>query len=245
MLSAAQQLIVIDNESGNRLAGVSLRKTNEGPEKDLVEWFLANLPFTAGKGNQLTIFREPRLLSGIPDLVLVEWDMAVAAHWNSRRKDVKFQDLKLAHHLATAGPCTRSMLSKLGIPRIDGSLERLKQSGIVRVTRKDYWQLKCAINRLFAVRRIIAVEAKIADTKRALKQAFLNTWFSCASYVLLPSDPKWTILKTAAQLNIGVVSRSAGGVCAPVSSRQRKGPKSLGAWLFNEWAWKASFVGAG
>ena len=90
----------------------------------------------------------------------------------------------------------------------------------------------------FAVRNIIAIEAKVADWQRAARQAYLNTWFTAESYVLLPdAGSDHPLHATAKALGIGVVSQTQGLVRKPCSTESR--PRSYAAWLFNEWVWRA------
>jgi ribonuclease HI len=43
-----------------------------------------------------------------------------------------------------------------------------------------------ALHHVFAVSKIVAVEAKLGNWQRALSQAVGNTWFASESYILIP-----------------------------------------------------------
>jgi hypothetical protein len=91
----------------------------------------------------------------------------------------------------------------------------------------------------FAVRRIIAVEAKVAEWAAALDQASLNTWFASESYVLVPHVPRGERLLAAAKsLGVGVWARNSKAKYA-VSTSSANLPRSYASWLFNEWVWRA------
>jgi hypothetical protein len=88
---------------------------------------------------------------------------------------------------------------------------------------------------MFAIRRIIAIEAKISEWRAALDQAFVNTWFTPESYILVPMIPKGAMLFDAAiQRGIGVLSKER-----PCLVPRKLGrPRSYASWLFNEWTWR-------
>src|SRR5690606_5753545 len=61
----------------------------------------------------------------------------------------------------------------------------------------------------YAVRDIIAVEAKMASTEQVLCQARLNTWFASSSFVLIPHIPQRDYFqKTAQSYQIGIWSKA-------------------------------------
>ena len=55
------------------LPGLSFRRARLGPEQELVDWFLERDTVRPCSGERVTIFREPRLASGSPELVGVVW----------------------------------------------------------------------------------------------------------------------------------------------------------------------------
>lgn len=48
--------------------GTFFRRQRGGPERTLVNWFLENIPVQIPSGCRMTVFQEPRLESGFPDL---------------------------------------------------------------------------------------------------------------------------------------------------------------------------------
>jgi hypothetical protein len=91
----------------------------------------------------------------------------------------------------------------------------------------------------FAVRRIVAFEAKISDWRGAIQQAALNKWFASESYILVPRIPaRSVIIETAEAAGVGVWIEGEVSpylVTPRVNSRE---PLSYASWLFNEWSWR-------
>jgi hypothetical protein len=194
------------------------------------------LPMPAGC--RATIFCEPRLASGFPDLVVVIWNVAATRSWSPRRADLQRDDIRLLHYLHLRGRdfATHEILKSVFQRGLRASLDRLRVAGLVRQRSQRY--MPEPLSQAFAVRRIIAIEAKVSEWSSALDQAFLNTWFASQSYVLLP--------RRKATKHLRSVARSRGiGICCPgdaivskTSVPTRARPRSYASWLFNEWAWR-------
>jgi hypothetical protein len=222
--------------------GAALRSPSDGPERLLVESFLRQgsvVPIQASQ--RATVFEEPRLESGFPDLVLVIWRPDVAAEWPKERKALTVQDLKVAHYLWNAGPqslaSTESTLQK---PDLAQSFIRLLSAGIVRLLGRNTYALRSK-SKIFAIDRLIAIEAKVGKWRSAVRQAILNSWFASESYILLAGISN-TAVVTEAAMNFGVgvwVQRQH--TAELLGSPPSVLPRSYGSWLFNEWVWRASF----
>lgn len=221
--------------------GAKFRCQRPGPELDLLEAFLADdLPFHVPRGCKMTLFREPKLDSGFPDAVLVVWHEATVKRWTSARADLKAQDLRLLQLLVECGPLEEAQLRATWSLRPAASLERLAAADLVRKARSRW--IAQPVHRSFAVRNIIAIEAKVADWKSAAEQAYLNTWFTTESYVLLPTAKRGhPLLAAAKNSGIGVLSATQGLLRKPRSKSAL--PLSYASWLFNEWAWRAYLRG--
>src|SRR5262249_52818897 len=83
--------------------GLSFRKSRSGPEENLIRSFLSKISVKSDGGIQLTVFKEPRLESGVPDLVGVFWHLPTAQQWNSSRKDLRRFDFRVLHQIACWG----------------------------------------------------------------------------------------------------------------------------------------------
>ena len=91
--------VFIDTDSPKNTLGARFRKTRPGPELELIETFLGAMPLHIPKGCRATVFREPRLESGFPDLVIVVWREEVTLSWRPERECLQTQDLRLIHFL--------------------------------------------------------------------------------------------------------------------------------------------------
>ena len=214
-----------------RELGAKHRTERVGPEFDLVASFLKAEIFTAPSPCEIAIFREPRIPSGFPDLVIVLWRPDVVRHWGVRRQQLKTEDIRLAHYLYQIGPASQQALDDALGGKSSASLERLCEACVVK-SKRDLWVLN-PIREIFAVRQLIAVEAKVSDWRTGLDQAWLNTWFASDSYLLLPYIPRGSkVLDVAKDMGVGVCT-DKGEVITPTC--RPKLPASHASWLFNEW----------
>lgn len=226
-------------------AGLSPRLMTPGPEKDLVLSFVASGIPAAPEGQELTIFIEPKLESGYPDIVAVYWDHLITKSWSGARSKLTKNDLRLLQFLVLSAddgsiPIGRVYSSFGRGPKSRQSLGRLLRAELIDIDESESLFVR-PLSEIFAVRRLIAIEAKISDWKSALAQAFQNTWFASESYLLLRDVPKRSNLQeSAAQFGLGVLGPADELDVAQIAARQDNLPKSHASWLFNEWAWKAS-----
>jgi hypothetical protein len=234
-----ESVTVIDYGCASDNLGVSLRRHRPGPEADLVAWFLEEKPIRLPPGCRATIFREPRIESGFPDLVVVIWNHAVAKRWRPSRAKLTTRDIRVMHYLAEMGPTPETDLRTLFSRGVGSGLSRLEEAGMVRPA-KGRWKAR-SLSTCFAARQIVAIEAKVNEWASALLQASLNTWFASGSYVLLPQGPKRrTALAEAEALGVGVWARGTACLDGTRAHGSRL-PRSYASWLFNEWAWRAAF----
>jgi hypothetical protein len=118
-------------------------------------------------------------------------------------------------------------------------LMRLEEAGVVTVG-KDKCRAR-STSSIFAVERIIAIEAKVSATQRALEQACANTWFSSESHALLPR-PRTAerLMGVASSLGVGLLGFEDDRVAKVCEASVRAVPLSYGSWLFNEWTWRVA-----
>lgn len=213
------------------------RQPRVGPENELVERFLHGIRFRATAGTRLTIFREPKLQSGFPDIVAVRWDEDRAARWGAERASLHEDELRLLHFLTLTGTSCENSLRRHHFDGVDASLQRLADVGLVRRARSG-WRAS-PLRSTFAVRSIVAFEAKISSWRSAIEQAFLNRWFASESYVLVPSNATLKRLVDAARdVGVGVwVEGEQAPVLRAVKCVDRQ-PVSYASWLFNDWCWR-------
>ncbi len=148
-------------------------------------------------------------------------------------------DLRLLHLLATRGAMELSFLHEVFQRGLNGMLTRLEEAGVVIVGKK-----KCrahSMSSIFSVERIIAIEAKVSATQRAIEQACANTWFSSESHALLPRPRTGERLTgVASSLGVGVLGFEKDRVEKVSAASIRAVPLSYGSWLFNEWTWRVA-----
>jgi len=216
-----------------------LRTPTVGPEYELVLAYIdAQLP-PAPRGQERTVFVEPEIESGFPDVVAVYWHAATALRWSSARVKLTEVDIRIAHFLAMIGSTGSETFKPFFKKNVVPSLERLHAAGIVRATSKK-WHLH-SLQDIFAVRRLVAIEAKIDQWRDGLHQAIQNTWFASESYLLLPHVPRRSdLLDEALRMGVGVKTRDQKLDSSEGPARRDRIPKSYVSWLFNEWAWRAA-----
>ena len=215
----------------SRLLGAIRRAERAGPELDLVASFLKTSILPTPPRCDIAIFQEPKLPSGFPDLVVVFWRRDIVRSWATSRAELQTDDIRLAHYLSQVGPVSLLELQETFGKKAQRSAERLLAAGVLK-TKRDKWILG-ALDEIFAVKQLIAIEAKVSEWRAGLKQAWLNTWFASDSYLLIPRIPRGgAVLDCARELGIGVCtdrSRVMKPTCRPPL------PASYGSWLFNEW----------
>lgn len=226
-----------DRVMGGESLGLRFRGTVPGPEQVLVEAFLAAAKMRLGQGRSLTVFTQPAIETGFPDLVAVVWRSEIARSWSAERGRLRATDLRLLHLLSTSGALDLAFLREVFQRGLHGMLTRLEEVGVVAVGKS-----KCrarSASRIFAVERIIAVEAKVSATQRALEQAGANTWYSSESHALLPRPRAGERMKdVASALGVGVIGFENDRVAQVYEPAIRAVPLSYGSWLFNEWTWR-------
>jgi hypothetical protein len=232
-------VFVVDAHRSPSTPGLSFRRLKAGPEQDLLDWFLERDLVRVPRGHNVTVFREPRLPSGFPDLVIVIWKDSVARQWNSGRAALTPSDLRLMHFLGNEGSKSTEQLRVFFSAAVERQLERLAEAAMVRSVY-GCWQAR-SLNATFAASHIIAVEAKISEWRAALDQAHLNTWFASESCVLVPRVPRDSgLLREAGELGVRVLAKESD--CWDIQDRSRSKPRSYVSWLFNDWAWRAAFA---
>jgi hypothetical protein len=204
---------------------------------DLVETFLRAMPLHIPRGCRATVFREPRLESGFPDLVIVVWREEVTLDWCPERENLRVQDFRLMHFLHHTRHARQDKLMECFGRRVTSSIERLHAAEMIRPVGFSW--APCALHRSFAASKIIAVEAKVGKWTDVLNQALLNTWFASKSYVLVPNLPSQLQLAAAQRFGIGVCSLDDSEV-REVASESMRLPRSYASWVLNEWAWRSS-----
>jgi len=83
--------------------GLRFRATVPGPEQAMVDDVLDTLRANVSRGRRLTVFCQPSLDTGFPDVVGGVWRPTVAHAWPEGREQLQAAHLRLLHTLANAG----------------------------------------------------------------------------------------------------------------------------------------------
>jgi hypothetical protein len=219
-------------------SGLSPRKPTSGPEYDIVlDYIQRRLP-SSPKGQSRTIFLEPNIESVFPDIVAVYWHVDTAMRWSEKRAKLIKVDIRMLHYMALVKQAEDLHLKGSFSKRVLVSLERLHDADLVTYNSGS-WRVK-SLSKIFAVRRLITIEAKVSAWQQGLHQAFYNTWFASESYLLMPHIPKSSrLLHEAERFGIGVVTHDQHLNKSAACARREQIPKSYASWLFNEWVWRA------
>ncbi|MDD5223497.1 MAG: hypothetical protein PHE84_05865 [bacterium] len=221
--------------------GVRSRRTPKGPETKLVEKFLLDLPLDAKQPHRITVFKEPKLQSGFPDLVAVFWHEPTTMRWDPIRTGISGDDVRLVHLLTNFGPLSEDRIEYFLHQRVQKYLDRLSDVGLV-YKRRGMWRA-FSLRETFAVRRIVAFEAKVSNWRNAIDQAALNKWFTPESYILIPQALRENnILEAARKASIGVWVVGDPRPRLDCPSDDTRQPISYASWLFNEWSWRCARV---
>ncbi len=235
-LASESRPLFVDSDSTKSGLGARCRRSRPGPELDLVESFLSAMPLHVPRGCRATVFREPRLESGFPDLVIVVWREDVTLAWGPERESLGAYDLRLMHFLHHIRRASEDELVGWFGRRASASIERLYDAEMIRLVGSSW--TPCAFRRSFAASKIIAVEAKVGKWNEVLNQALLNTWFASKSYVLVPNLPSEPRLAAARRVGIGICSLDNHQV-REIASESTRLPRSYASWMFNDWAWRS------
>lgn len=215
------------------------RRAVAGPERDLVAAALRSL---SRRLSAPLLFREPELPTGFPDIVAVVFGSRTVPATPARFR-LGREHLRLLHHVYTVRrACAPDLAATLGwrsVRCLQATLDDLERARLVRQARGRVMSMSLAS--VFPAKRIVAVEAKIHDWRRALQQAVANTWFASHSYVLMPAG-RWhaALRQDAGRLGIGVMIYDGKRTVVRLRARRHRIPASYGSWLVNEWAVRAA-----
>ena len=204
--------------------------------------FLETQVFQVPRGRTLSVFMQPALDTGFPDLVAVVWRVSGVPAWPAERAALRREDVCLLHLLGAHGWFDLATLKRIFPRRLTGSLCRLEAAGLLLRGRCKVRAR--AMRDIFVVEQIVSIEAKVATTRRLMVQARNNVWFSSESYALLPvRRAASSTLDRAAEYGIGILGHVDEQTRMFSRPAAQSVPSSYGSWLFNEWVWRLRFGG--
>lgn len=225
------------------------RTLKDGPEKDLVEEFVSiqNQKLSSNSRYSYTLFIEPKLDVGFPDIVIVKFSRSIMAKWSPSRMPLDLTALKILSHLFYAGPISIDKLkTDLGFvdPVLGQRLDSLQETKLIY--RKGDLYRAYPFRKTFAVRQVIAIEAKMSDIFGAILQASKNKWFATSSYILTPSlRPTPRVASRCGDLGIGIYGLKQLDLTEILMPRPHELPKSYVTLLLNEWIGRKIFNDSG
>lgn len=220
--------------------GLTHRRRQNCLESELVDHFVANAYTRIPDDRQLTLFVEPMLESGWPDIVAVLWNPAVCSSWTADRTYLIQSDLRLISFLQQFSHYNINELEYLFGHRVMRSLDRLFEADIIDKNSRRV-SLK-SLRRIYAVESIVTFEAKLKPSLQLYEQVIRNLWFATKSVAVLPTEAKAeSFERYRLEDDFSTISLDRPTIPAGIW-RNKSAPKSYISWMFNEWCWRASRV---
>jgi predicted transcriptional regulator len=194
----------------------------------------AQLPRSLKCKNQM-VLEEVNLGYGVADIVLTQYSEP------KEQRDVFLgsTEIRVLHVVKKyRGASTEKISERTGLPKwsVKKSIALLESLELVRMedgfarSGKPYVKI---------IKKTIAIEAKLYNWKRALKQAYRYKWFSDRSYVCLPSNrvkPALSNIKMFEDMGVGLLETSPGGGINILHNPKAEKPFSKEMnFLLNEW----------
>lgn len=223
--------------------GLYTRTVTQGEEIELVKEFIeyyVHLFLKNNKVNNLAIFVEPKIASGFPDIVFASYSPEIINNWSGAREKLDTIDLKVLSHLIMARGCTGSaLIMNLRLPEKSTlqSLEKLLDAHMV-YRSKGMW-VPAALKKIYSIKKLVSVEAKMNDMRKVAEQSLINTWFASQSYAVTSiSNPQSTTIKKFEKQGTGLYCKRK-GFKKVVEAQKLELPSSYLSLQFNEWIGKA------
>lgn len=212
------------------------RKPNiGGPEQEMVNNFLTN-DFPFQKKEKLKIFEQPELPVGYPDVVAVCYKKQFDGLTKANRVPLPLNHIKVLHYLFNKRWASHEFIS-------DQLLVHPKEIETILADLLSAEMIYCrgtkisirSLSKIFFITKIISIEAKIQNWRKAIIQASTNTWFASHSYILIPPNRNIElIIEEAERRKVGVLIYDLGKTTLAVKAEEQKIPSSYGSWIFNE-----------
>lgn len=236
-----ERIIFFDHDIEN--IGLNTRKSTPGEEielvKEFIEYYIHNF-LRKSKVNNLAVFVEPQVASGFPDIVFATYSSNILDNWSAEREKLDTYDLKVLSHLLLTKGCTGGQLItglKLSEKSTVQSLERLLDAHMIRRANGLWKPLNQ--NKIYNIKKLISVEAKVGDMKKVAEQSLINTWFASQSYALTSTtNPQSSTINNFQRQGTGLYCKR-NGFKKVVEAKKMNLPSSYLSLQFNEWIAKA------
>ena len=231
-----QDLLVINNNLID--IGLKSRISNEGPELDLVDEFIQEIPkIFKPRKNKLALFIEPLIDGAYPDIVVTEYDPRMIDTWQEQRNTLDKTDFKIFENIRQHKGLTSTELhtnTNHNYKILLQCIENLYDAGLID-RQQSKWKAK-PLQETYSLKRLISIEAKIKEWKTLLNQADANQWFASESYALSSvKNPRESTIDKFKDYGIGLYSLSDQKLVKLNEAKKQSLPKSYMSWMFNEW----------
>ena len=230
--------ITFFNETNSEI-GLIARKQTQGDELSLVNEFIdfyCDRFSRTKRTRNLAVFIEPRIVSGFPDIVFAEYSPSIVDQWSDMRADLDLLDLKVLFYLIDVkGTTGCEIITKLKLPerQVLQSIEKLLNAKLIH-WHQGIW-CSYEIDKVFSLKKLMAVEAKIGDVRKVAEQTFVNTWFASHSFAVMDScSPQSSTVNKFQKHGIGLYCKDK-DFKKIIEAREFKLPSSIGSLQFNEW----------
>ena len=222
--------------------GLNTRPTTQGDELDLVEdfieYYIHNF-LKNNKTNNLAVFVEPKVASGFPDIVFASYSPKILENWSEQREKLEINDLKvLSHLLITKGSTGSELITGLKMPEKDTiqAIEKLLDAKMI-LRSQGVWK-PVDVKKIYNIKNLISVEAKMTDIKKVAEQSLINTWFASQSYALTnASNPQSSTIRKFERQGTGLYCKKK-SFRKIVEAKKLASPSSYQSLQFNEWIGK-------
>lgn len=235
------RVMILDHDIKN--IGLTTRTVTEGEEQDLVKSFIdyyIHIFLKNNKVNNLAVFIEPQVESGFPDIVFASYSTRIMDNWSKERERLDISDFKVLSYLIMSGGCSGdNLIGWLGMDEkvILQTLEKLLDAKMVYCS-KGVWK-PVDLKKIYHIKKLVSVEAKISDIRKVAEQTLINTWFASQSYALVNSaNPQNNTIHNFAKQGTGLYCKQK-GFKKIVEAQKLKLPSSYLSLQFNEWVGKA------
>lgn len=229
---------VILFEDGINSINYKSRRPTVGPELDLANEFISSISNSYNDKNyNLALFIEPKIISGYPDIVMVEYHPRLLDYWVSERNKLSFNEFTILSILSKKRIVTFNDIvdtTHLSSREVLNSTEILLDCKMINRNNKS-WSLFQKRN-IFALHKVSAVEAKINNWQSALHQASLNIGYANESFILSNvKNPKSTTIAKVKQNGVGIYNMKQNNTNIICDARKFPMATNQTVWQLNEW----------
>ena len=187
---------------------------------------------------ECTLLQEPFTGLGYTDLVAIIWSKDIFGKWHPDRNKLIVDDIKILHHLYLSKKykTVLDIKRELGFSEkdISGSILRLNNAGLIKFSKSNKFKA-LEKNEIFHIKEIISIEAKLKNWRRALEQAFVNSYYASESYILFPEETITDqMLNIYNKTDIGIITFNE-EINVIKKAKKNTIPANLNSWLFNEY----------